>query len=287
LSLDQYRTAAFKQATLVQQEYLYKPDLANGICFALLVEWMKLTPLFGADGQDPATRMNTLNENFKLAGSRHLVSKSAYADTKQQDHADQVKDLWSSQASQEYAQLLTDLGKHSGLAFKFMRELAQADSLPQIVSHQAAKGRGFYLSIKFAAGGGHAIGFIPGSPQNPQFPINRLFDPNDGEFAFSDQQAKAFVDDLWDAYANIRGGITRYILYAITQQETLQEKWESGKLAQGVLPVSPVAAPSKLDPARGAAWESGSLDQNILPTSPQPSPAKLDPNRFANWQKKL
>lgn len=259
MSLDQYRTAAFKQATLVRQEYLYKPEVANGVCFALLIEWMKLTPIFGADGQDPTTRINTINENFKLAGSRHLISKSAVADTKQKDHADQIKTLWSSQASQEYAQVLTDMSKHSGVAFKFMRELVQAGDLAKIISHQGAKGRGFYLSLKFAAGGGHAIGLIPGSPlQNPNFPTNRLFDPNDGEFAFSDAEAQSFVSDFWDAYANTNGGINTYILYAISQQETIQEKWESGKLAQAA-----------------------------LATPPQPTPTKLDPNRFANWQKKF
>ena len=184
------------------------------------------------------------------------MSKAGVADTKQQDHADQIKTLWSSQASQEYAQVLTDLGKHSGVAFKLLRELAQRDSLPTIISHQGAKGRGFYLSIKFAAGGGHAIGLIPGSPaQQPQFPINRVFDPNDGEFAFSDAEAQAFVTDLWDAYANTRGGINTYILYAISQQETIQEKWEGGKLAQAALVASPRPAPTKLDASRFTNWQ--------------------------------
>jgi len=243
MPLDQYRTAEFKQGPLVRQEYQDKPEVAGGICYGLFVTWMKLTPIWGAQ-QDPSSRAASLTQDFKLAGTRQLIYKSGAADTVEQDHADKLKQLWSKPASPEFAQLLTELGTHSGVAFRFLREFSERSTLATVICDPRAKSTGLYLSIKFAAKGGHALGLVPGTPNN------LLFDPNDGEFAFSDANAQAFLDDFWAAYANIRGGISTYALYAVTPQLTVQGKWESGSLGQTLQPASLKPPPGKLDASR-------------------------------------
>lgn len=248
MALTDYLTAPFKQATLVKEQLSYKPEVASGFCYGLFNTWIKLA---GPNGTLPtaAGRMDHLNANYSLAATRQLVYKSGAGDTHNNDHADQIKTLWSSSTSKEFATVLTELGKHSGWTFRFFVESALRENLATVAASPKAKNRIWYVSIKFNAKGGHALGLIPGEQ------ANLLFDANAGEFAFTDGQSAAFVADLWAAYANTRGGIANYGLYVVTPEETVQQKWEAGKMgaaaaaAGGIQPVA-----TKLDPSRFQQW---------------------------------
>jgi hypothetical protein len=210
-TLASYRKAEFSQGAELKAQYPFKPEVQNGICFALMVEWiLKLKN----NAEDPAKRMSAMSDELKLAGGRQMIYTSALRDVV---NAAQAKGETVDQS--KLSDALTELGRHFGIQFTYQGGSVNKAALANYLSDGANANKLLYLSIKFNGGGGHAIGVYTSNPI-------LVFDPNIGEFAVPKASSGDFVNLLWIAYSGLLGGIKLFFLSQLQPRESTFEFWE-------------------------------------------------------------
>lgn len=162
-----HQMATFRQGPKLKAQYEFNKDMHGGICFSLMVQWFKLlagdssvaSETFGAMFGNPAQdRMDALDKDFKLAGGRQMIYSSALP-TAVISKANYV------QHGRDYARLLTEMGRQYGVSFAFLGHGTTSGQVANFTQNPANANKALYLSIKFAGGGGHAIGIKTGDPQ--------------------------------------------------------------------------------------------------------------------------
>jgi hypothetical protein len=211
------KTADFRQGPKLEAQYPFNSAMHGGICFSLVVQWYKLlqeddstsSELLGTVFENPSQeRMDALDEDFKLAGGRQMIYTSGLGASKL------ATDSWHA-FGQSYAETLTGMGKHYGVAFDYVGYAQHAPALGNYLADPANRKKVLYLSIKMNVGG-HAIGLQTSTPQ-------LMFDPNIGEYEYTAGSAVQLATALWNFYP----GIHHFLLYDMRSQQTMRELWEA------------------------------------------------------------
>lgn len=212
--LSDFNVADFKQGMQIRSNYQHNKELWGGICFALMCEWFKLV---NSGTGDATERMDTLEKQLKLCGSRQRIYKEYFAAF--------IKD--GDMTGPALASKMSEHGNLMGVKFDFqVIKQGGAGDIKDFVTDSTRKDQYFYLSIKFHKGGGHAIGVHTGKPI-------RVYDPNFGEHEVPSGRRGSFFNALWSAYSGLNGGIKTAIVFGMSKQSSIFEFWEQQSKKSG------------------------------------------------------
>ncbi|WP_456739932.1 MULTISPECIES: YopT-type cysteine protease domain-containing protein [unclassified Bradyrhizobium] len=160
----------------------------SGICVGLAAEWLLNLP------SSPSSRMRALRpgaENHRSAAMR----QQRYEELKtlvRRENAEGSNDFRAKSS------MLREAGLEPSTAETRYR-FGTSSQIAPIVDELAHEASVYFVSLRFAAGGGHTIAT---STSNG---TTTLFDPNYGEFTIRSEQMRALFKSLADRYSSLNG----------------------------------------------------------------------------------
>ena len=211
-ALADYQTFVFDQGAELRKTYAFNPQLQAGICYALMIDWIK--DLMNHAAHTATERKTVLDNAFTLAAGRQRVYTAG---------RETASKGTGTMAYDKSTDLSSDLGRLYGMKFTYKEFGTAVDPFSTAVVKSDYQDKFLYLELS-GSGWAHAIGLRGATTV-------QVFDPNLGEFGLSRSgtAVRDFSQLLWAQYTSWNLVITQWILREVEKQSTVFDFWKSKK----------------------------------------------------------
>jgi hypothetical protein len=208
--LTDFQSFVYEQGSELQKTYAFNKELQAGICFALMVDWIK--DLMNKPAHTIAERKKVMEDAFTLAAGRQRIFTSGFSSASKGTGTLTLDKMTG---------LMTELGRLFGLKFTYKELGAAADPFSTALLKTDYQDKYLYLDIS-GSWGAHAIGIYAAT-------AILVFDPNLGEFSLSRSgtAVRDFSQALWAQYGTTwQFTISRWVLVQVEKKSTVFEMWK-------------------------------------------------------------
>jgi hypothetical protein len=207
--LTTFQSFAYEQGPELQKTYAFNKEIQAGICFSLMVDWIK--DLMNKPAHTIAERKKVLEDAFTLAAGRQRIYSSGFSSASKGT---------GMLTYDKITELMTELGRLYGLKFTYKELGTAVDPFSTALLKSDYQDKYLYLEIS-GSWGAHAIGLYAAT-------TILVFDPNLGEFSLSRSgtTVRDFSQALWAKYASWNFTITRWVLFQAEKKETVFKMWQ-------------------------------------------------------------
>jgi hypothetical protein len=208
--LTDFQSFAYEQGSELQKTYAFNKELQAGICFSLMVDWIK--DLMNNPAHSNTERKKVLEDAFTLAAGRQRIFASGFSSASKGT---------GTLTYDKSTDLSTELGRLYGLKFTYKEFGTAVDPFSTALLKTDYQDKYLYLEIS-GSWGAHAIGLHAAT-------TILVFDPNLGEFSLSRSgtAVRDFSQALWAKYTSWNFTITQWILRQVEKKSTVFEMWKA------------------------------------------------------------